>query len=155
MEVLIAILFVITVALPMGIILWKKLTRRPRKYSSAALKSFSYFFPATWTERRWWVFVAITAGICEEIIFRGFLLRYLHVLPWTLNLTLALLISSVIFGFHHLYQGAGGVAGTAIVGVLFGLLFLLTGSLLLPIIFHGVIDLRLLAVLQPPAETPS
>ena len=101
------------------------------------------------------MFVAITAGICEEIIFRGFLLRYLHVFPWTLNLTLALLISSVIFGFHHLYQGAGGVAGTAIVGVLFGLLFVLTGSLLLPIIFHGAIDLRLLAVLRPPAETPS
>jgi len=155
MEALIVILFIITVALPIGMIIWKKLTKRPRKYSAAALKSFSYFFPATWTERRWWVFVAITAGICEEIIFRGFVLHYLHVFPWTLNLTLALLISSVIFGFNHLYQGAGGVAGTAIVGFLFGLLFLLTGNLLLPIIFHGVMDLRLLAILRPPADTPS
>jgi len=154
-EVLIAILAIITVALPIGMIIWKKLMKRPRKYSSAALKSFSYFFPATWTERRWWVFVAITAGICEEVVFRGFMLHYLHVFPWTLNLTLALLISSVIFGLNHLYQGAGGVAGTAIVGILFGLLFLLTGNLLLPIIFHVVMDLRLLAILQPPADTPS
>jgi hypothetical protein len=93
---LIAIFFTLSVALPFGVILWKKLTHRPRKYSSAALQSFSYFFPATWTERRWWMFVSITAGICEEALFRGFLLHYLHVFPWTLNLTLALLISSII-----------------------------------------------------------
>jgi uncharacterized protein len=154
-EALITIFFIISVALPLGVIIWKKLTKRPRKYSSAALKSFSYFFPATWTERRWWVFVCITAGVCEEVLFRGFMLHYLHVFPWTLNLTLALLISSVIFGFNHLYQGAGGVAGTAIAGVLFGLLFLLTGNLLLPIILHFVMDVRMLAILRPPADTPS
>jgi uncharacterized protein len=135
---------------------WKKLNNRPRTYRSAeALKSFEYFFPATRTERHWWVLVCITAGFCEETLFRGFMLHYLHVFPWTLNLTLALLISSVIFGSNHLYQGAGGVAGSAIVGFLFGLLFLLTGNLLLPIIFHGVIDLRMLAILRPPADTPS
>jgi membrane protease YdiL (CAAX protease family) len=154
-EALIAIFVILSVALPIGIVIWKKLTKRPRKYSSAALKSFSYFFPVTWTERRWWVFVCISAGVCEETLFRGFMLHYLHVFPWTLNLTLALLISSAIFAFNHLYQGAGGVAGTAIVGFLFGLLFLLTGKLLLPIILHGVIDLRMLAILRPPADTPS
>jgi uncharacterized protein len=79
----------------------------------------------------------------------------LHVFPWTLNLTLALLISSVIFGFNHVYQGSGGVVGTAIVGFLFGLLFLLTGNLLLPIIFHSVMDLRMLAILRPLPDTPS
>jgi membrane protease YdiL (CAAX protease family) len=155
-EALIGVAVITIVVLPVGVKIWKKLTKRPLKYSSAAaLKSFNYFLPVTWTERRWWVFVSITAGVCEEILFRGFMLHYLHVFPWTLNLTLALLISSVIFGVHHLYQGAGGAAGTAIVGILFGLLFLLTGNLLLPIIFHGVMDLRILAILRPPADTPS
>jgi membrane protease YdiL (CAAX protease family) len=155
-EALIAVAAIIIVVLPVGLVIWKKLTKRPLRYSAAAaLKSFTYFLPATWTERRWWVFVCITAGVCEETLFRGFMLHYLHVFPWTLNLTLALLISSVIFGSNHLYQGAGGVAGTAIVGFLFGLLFLLTGNLLLPIIFHGVMDLRMLAILRPPADTPS
>ncbi len=149
---LIAILAIVTVGLPVGMVIWKMLTGRPRKYSASALKSFSYFFPATWAERRWWVFVSLTAGVCEEILFRGFMLHYLHLFPWTLNLTLALLASSLIFGFNHLYQGAGGVAGTAIVGFIFGLLFLLTGSLLLPIVFHGVMDLRMLALLRPPAD---
>jgi CAAX protease family protein len=155
-EALIAIVLLVTVVLQVGIVVWKKLTKRPRKFSSAeALKSFSYFFPATWTERRWWVFVSVTAGVCEEILFRGFLLRYLHVFPWMLDLTLALLISSAIFGLNHLYQGAGGVVSTAVFGFLLGLLFLLTGNLLLPMIFHAVMDLRLLAILRPPADTPA
>jgi len=152
-EALIAIALIIIVVLPVGIVIWKKLTKRPRKYSSAAaLESFSYFLPATWTERRWWVVASISAGVCEETLFRGFMLHYLHVSPWTLNLTLALLISSVTFGFNHLYQGAGGMAGTAIVGFIFGLLFLLTGNVLFPIIFHVLMDLRMLAILRPPAD---
>ena len=156
-EALMAITFIIIVVLPAGMVMRKKLMKRPLKYSAgaAAVKSFGYFLPATWTERRWWVFVSITAGVCEEILFRGFMLHYLHVFPWTLNLTLALLISSVIFGIHHLYQGASGVAGTAIFGTFFGLLFLLTGNLLLPIILHAVMDLRLLVILRPPADAPA
>jgi membrane protease YdiL (CAAX protease family) len=155
-EAVIAVFIIISAALPVGMVIWKKLKRRPRKYAAAdALKSFSYFFPATWTERRWWVFVSITAGVCEETMFRGFTLHYLHVFPWTLDLTLALVISSAIFGCNHLYQGAGGVAGAAIAGFVFGLLFLLSGNLLLPIIVHGAVDLRMLAVLRPPADTPS
>jgi len=155
-EALIAVAAIIIVVLPVGVKIWKKLTKRPLKYSSAAaLESLSYFLPGTWTERRWWVFVSITAGVCEEILFRGFMLHYLHVFPWTLSLTLALLISSVIFGVHHIYQGASGAARVAIVGILFGLLFLLTGNLLFPISFHGAMDLSLLALLRPPADTPS
>jgi membrane protease YdiL (CAAX protease family) len=150
-EVAIA-LFVAIMLLPLAVVFWKKVKRQPRKYSSAdALKSFAYFFPATWTERRWWVFICITAGVCEETLFRGFLLHYLYVFPWTLNLTVALVISSAIFGLNHLYGGISGVVSSAVTGFLFGLLFLLTGNLLLPMVLHAVTDLRMLAILRPPA----
>jgi Type II CAAX prenyl endopeptidase Rce1-like len=65
----------------------------------------------------------------EETLCRGFLLHYLRVFSFTLNLTLALLISSVISGLGHLYQGVGGAASTVVIGLPFGLLFLLTGNL--------------------------
>jgi uncharacterized protein len=150
-EVLIAF-FVAVTLLPLAVVFWKKVKKQPRKFSSAeTLKSFDYFFPATWTERRWFAFLCITAGICEETLFRGFLLRYLHGFPWSLNLTLALLISSVIFGLQHLYQGAAGATSTVVVGFLFGLLFILSGNLLLPMLLHAVMDLRMLAILRPPA----
>lgn len=153
-EVVIA-LFVALMLLPLAVIFWKKVKKQPRKYLSAdAFKSLSYFFPATWTERRWFAFLCVTAGICEETLFRGFMLHYLHDIPWTLNLTLALLISSAIFGLNHLYGGAGGVVGSAVAGFLFGLLFLLTGNLLLPMILHAAMDLRMLVILRPPADEP-
>jgi len=80
------------------------------------------------------------------------MLHYLHVFPWTLNLTLALLISSLIFGLNHLFGGVGGVVESATAGFLLGLLFLLSGNLLLPIILHVLIDLRMLVILRPLAE---
>jgi uncharacterized protein len=139
--------------LPFAMVGWKKLKNQPRTYRSAkAFKSLEYIFPATQTERHWWVFVCITAGVCEEILFRGFMLQYLHVLPWTLNLTLALLVSSVVFGLNHLYGGVGGVLSSSIAGFLFGLLFLLSGNLLIPIVLHALTDLRLLVILPVRGE---
>jgi membrane protease YdiL (CAAX protease family) len=76
-------------------------------------------------------------------------LHYLHAFPLSLNLTLALLISSVIFGLQHLYQGAGGATATALVGLLFALVFLLTGNLLASVVLHSALDLRMLLVLRP------
>jgi membrane protease YdiL (CAAX protease family) len=108
-------------------------------------------FPVREIERRWFAFVAITAGVCEEILFRGFLLHYLHASPWTMGLTVALLLSCVIFGLQHLYQGPAGAASTVVIGFLFGLLFLLTGNLLLPIALHAMMDLRVLVLLRPPS----
>jgi len=66
-----------------------------------------------------------------------------------------LLVAAVIFGLQHLYQGAKGVGSTAVVGVLFGLLFLLSGSLILPMVLHAALDLRLLTVLRPPENSSS
>lgn len=146
-------LFVCVTFLPVATVAWKKLRNRPRTYRAAeALKSFDYFFPATLRERRWWVLLSVSAGCCEEVLFRGFLLHYLHVLPWTIDLTVALLISSVVFGWNHVYQGVGGVFGSAFAGFLFGLLFLVSGNLLLPVVLHALIDIRLLVILKTPSK---
>jgi uncharacterized protein len=141
--------------LPYITVAWMRLTGKPRTYKSADLMrtvSYAYLLPVTRRERRWWVLVGITAGLCEEIVFRGFLLYYLHTSPWKLDLTLALLFSSAIFGLQHLYQGAQGVVVTFVLGALFGLFFLLTGSLVFPILLHAATDLRLLVMLPPATE---
>jgi uncharacterized protein len=150
-------IFTLTILFSVGIVLWKKLKKLPRKYGAAdRLKSFDYFFPQTWTERRWFAFLCVTAGVCEETLYRGFLLHYLHVLPFSLNLTLALVIAAAIFGLGHLYTGLSGVLGTAAFGFLMSALFLLSGNLLLPMIFHATADLRILVLLRPPdAVSPS
>jgi len=67
---------------------------------------------------------------------------------WAIGLIGALILSSCVFGFAHLYQGAAGIVQTTILGAIFGLIFIVTGSLLLPMILHALIDLRILLILK-------
>ena len=118
-----------------------------RAKAGKAAKKLAFLLPSTGEERRWWWLVCITAGICEEVVYRGFLLHYFHVLPLHLNLSWALVVSSVIFGIGHLYQGIAGAVQIVVMGFVLGVAFLLTGNLLLPIVLHAVMDLRALAML--------
>lgn len=113
-----------------------------------SLEKLSFILPITSGERRWFVLVAITAGICEEILYRGFLIHYLRDLPVHIGLIGALILSSCVFGFAHLYQGIVGIVQTTILGAIFGIIFVVTGSLLLPMILHALIDLRILLILK-------
>ena len=96
--------------------------------------------PKTETERNTWFAVALTAGLCEEFLYRG----------WLLNLTgsalksvwLGLLISSLFFGLGHLYQGPGGMIKSGLVGLVLGLIYIASGSLLPGQILHTLIDLN-------------
>jgi len=118
-----------------------------RTKAGKAAQKLVFLLPSTGEERRWWWLVCITAGICEELVYRGFLLHYLHVLPFHMSLTWALVAGSVIFGVGHLYQGVGGAVQTAVMGFVLGAVFLMTGNLLLPMVLHAVVDLRILAML--------
>lgn len=78
-------------------------------------------------ERSAWVILSISAGICEESVFRGFLLLKGH--SWLHRWTPAIVLSSLAFGVGHAYQGASGAALIGIYGVMFCLLRLWRGSL--------------------------
>jgi len=82
----------------------------------------------------------LTAGICEEIIFRGLLLYILQGLFPNLSIVFILLIAFTLFGIGHLYQGIKGVINTAIVGAIFCCLYLVTNSLFLGMLLHFVMD---------------
>jgi membrane protease YdiL (CAAX protease family) len=105
------------------------------------LPDFAALLPTTTRERLVWVAVAISAGICEEVVFRGWLLAALH---GQLGMQGAWLIgtAAVIFGLAHAYQQITGVVATGLFGVLACLLYIGTGSLLAPIILHVIVDLR-------------
>ena len=118
-----------------------------RAKAGEAAKRLAFLLPSTRDERAWWWGVCITAGICEEIVYRGLLLHYFHTLPFHLSLTWALVASSVVFGIGHLYQGVGGGVQTVVIGFVFGAMFVMTGSLAIPIVVHAVMDLRVLAML--------
>lgn len=118
-----------------------------REKIAKALQPLYFMLPVTREERVWFFFVSLTAGICEETIYRGFLINYLMHAPANLNVTLAMVISSVIFGLGHMYQGVRGAIGSSVLGFLFALLFVMTGNLVLPIFLHALIDARVLLMI--------
>lgn len=125
----------------------------PRISATAArwrklLPDFSALIPVTTRERLVWVLVAVSAGVCEEIVFRGWLLSILHG-PLKLNGTVLVVVAAGIFGLAHIYQQVTGVLLTTLAGVLFCVLYVASGSLLVPILLHVLIDARF-AVLPTP-----
>jgi membrane protease YdiL (CAAX protease family) len=91
----------------------------------------------------WLLAVWIFAAVLEEAIFRGYLMRATSDLLGRSAVAWigGLLISSVIFGFAHAYQGPSGVISTGAIGVLIGLIYLQSdANLWLVILVHGFID---------------
>jgi membrane protease YdiL (CAAX protease family) len=94
--------------------------------------------PQTEAEGRSFTWVSITAGVCEEVLYRGALLA---VLAELVGVGLAVVLSSMIFGLGHAYQGVTGIAKTAAVGLVLALLAVFSGSLFVAMVLHTVIDL--------------
>lgn len=88
-------------------------------------------------ELPWFLALSVTAGVCEEWLFRGVLTTLLA--GW-IGLPLAVAASCVAFGFAHAYQGPAGIAKTALVGLAFSAIVLATGSLVPAMIVHAAID---------------
>ncbi len=104
------------------------------------LKNVQFVLPTSPAERPVFVVVAITAGICEELLFRGWLVNFFA--AGFGHLWLAVILSSILFGTAHLYQGPRAVPSTAFLGLVFALLFVATGSLLPGQGLHTFIDLN-------------
>jgi membrane protease YdiL (CAAX protease family) len=94
--------------------------------------------PRSAGERRTWIALSLTAGICEEVLYRGFLIWYLA--AWLPDVA-AVFVSSAAFGIAHVYLGLSGVLRATVAGVIFGLAYLLTGSLWVPIALHATVDI--------------
>jgi membrane protease YdiL (CAAX protease family) len=67
-----------------------------------------------------WVLLSVTAGICEETIFRGYLQHQLIAL--THSPLAGILLAAAAFGAAHIYQGARMVALISFYGAMFGAL---------------------------------
>lgn len=125
------------------------LARMPSKAAAVqrAAAKLAYVLPQNLRERMWWIVLSITAGVCEECLFRSFLFWYLQSPPWHLGFAAAMVIACVLFALGHLYQGVLPAVGTGLLAFLFFVFFLATGSLLLPVVMHTLADLRVLLLI--------
>ena len=93
--------------------------------------------PRTPGERIAMACVAVTAGVCEEFLFRGFVLWYCTA---SVGPVAGFVLTALMFGFGHVYMGYAHVVRTAVIGALFGAIVLATGSLWPAIAMHVAMD---------------
>ena len=99
---------------------------------------------------------SVTAGICEEVIFRAFLPRDFMDAPLALARPLAVGASALVFGVAHAGQGWRGKGAAAAAALFISGTYHATGTLLIPVLLHAVVDLRAIAfALLARREAPS
>jgi membrane protease YdiL (CAAX protease family) len=85
-----------------------------------------------------WILLSISAGFCEEFVFRGYLQKQFF--AFTGNLPAAIAGQALIFGVAHGYQGVKGMLTIAVYGALFGILANMRKSLRPGMIQHVMQD---------------
>ena len=89
--------------------------------------------------------LALSAAVTEEATYRGFLLG------WAVStfgatgtvLAIAIATSGLIFGLMHGYQERSRQLKIMVLSIGFGILYVVSGSLWLPILLHALIDLSM------------
>ncbi len=101
------------------------------------------FLPQTGKELQHFSFLALSASIGEEVIFRAYFISYLLYFmgSTTTGQIFAVTIPAVLFAFSHFYQKWKAVLKIVLMALLFGTIFLLTRSLLVLISLHFLVDL--------------
>ncbi len=116
----------------------RQLRRSAREKLEAEIGAIRHFLPESKPEIAVFVLIALTAGICEELLYRGWLQNLIA--AGTGSIWAGLILGAVIFGAGHAYQGKSGMIQTGIIGLIFGGVFLLTGGLVAGQILHVSID---------------
>ena len=127
---------------------------RVRARLAQPLQSLAWFLPCTPRDRVWFAALAVSAGVCEELIYRGFLLGYLGGPPLGLGVPASVAVATLVFVLGHTYQGWLGRLAVGVLGALFSVLYLVTGSLWAAMLVHALVDLRILLFWPTPLARP-
>jgi len=101
-------------------------------------KTIQTLLPQTWLEIVLWLGLSASAGVCEEIVFRGYFQKQFEAL--TGSIALAVVLQAVIFGLGHAYQGVKQIVVISVLGALYGMLAAWRKSLRPGMIAHTMSD---------------
>jgi hypothetical protein len=109
-----------------------------RLFPRTKVAAVDSLLPRSWNEVALWIIVCASAGVCEEVVYRGYLQK--QFLALTKSVAVAIVLQGVVFGVSHGYQGWKNVTVISILGVLYGVLAAWRGNLRANIISHAWSD---------------
>ena len=133
----------LAVALVGGTIAAVALARRSE--SVPTIGDIGALLPRNRPELVFGVLLSVNAGVVEELLFR--LALPALIFGATGSAPTALIGAVLLFGVLHFYQGWPGIVGATVIGALLMVLYLATGSILVAIVAHALIDLRSLVLI--------
>jgi uncharacterized protein len=89
-------------------------------HGGAADRAIQFLLPHGAAEMVLWIALSITAGICEEAIYRGYLQK--QFMAFTKSVPAGIVLSALVFGLAHSYQGAVRASIIGIMGAMGGIL---------------------------------
>jgi CAAX protease family protein len=101
------------------------------------LGAVAFMLPRTRLEQRWFMALSLAAGICEELVYRGYLVWVLSRWIGTIGAALAVV---ALFGIAHAYQGRKGFTRATLAGAVMGGIVLGTQWIVPAMIVHVLID---------------
>ncbi len=110
-----------------------------RVMGPSSAKSIETMLPRSVTEILLWIVVSVSAGICEEIVFRGYFQRQFA--AYTKSISAAVVLQGIVFGVGHAYQGLQQVVIISILGMLYGVLAVWRRNLRVNMMAHAWTDI--------------
>jgi membrane protease YdiL (CAAX protease family) len=105
------------------------------RHETAVVKAMA---PHSASELALWLLVSLSVGVCEEFIFRGYLLQQFR--QWFGSAWIAVGLSGLIFACMHMYEGSAAVLQIGGLGVFFGIVAVRRGNLRHVMIAHFLQD---------------
>jgi uncharacterized protein len=106
---------------------------------SAAVGRMRRLVPAFGIEMAAFVVVCLTAGFCEELLYRGWLMNIVRAA--TGSTWVAVAAGGSVFGIAHVYQGVKAMLRTVFVGLQLAILYVMVGSLIPGQVLHAGVDI--------------
>ena len=110
--------------------------------NTAAFDKIDFMLPKTIGQRVVFFFIAVTAGVSEELLFRGAATYLLMNIGIDMPMWVVGVIGAILFGLAHWYQGLSGIIMTGWMGFALFNIYVETGSLLIPIVLHFLMDVK-------------
>ncbi len=101
--------------------------------------------PRNRPELRYGLALSINAGLVEELLFRLAVPALAYAVIG--NALVAVIVSVLLFGALHAYQGLPGMIASTLIGAILMVLYLATGTIIVPIVAHALFDLRSLVLI--------